>query len=141
MVYDKKRSGDPDYDDKVPADQHAAKVVRAGDGREVIMTESVGPVNPDGTHADIHDPAGDEGDHRPAPGDVATEPSTVQTYTPEDGPQPKVQDVEDLDREEAQRREADGDKSSSDTDAQRPVDAPKSEVPSAPRPTGRRTGK
>lgn len=140
MVYDKKRSGDPDYDDKVPADAHAAKVVRAGDGREVIMTASNGPVNPDGTHADIHDPAGDEGDNRPAPGDVATEASTVQTYTPEDGPKAEVQDVEDLDLEEAKRREAESDKQSGDAEGQ-PVDTAKSEVPVAPRPTGRRTGK
>ena len=125
MVYDKKRSGDPDYDDKVPAEQHAAKVVRAGDGREVYMTEATGPVNPDGTHADIRDPQGDAQDNRPAPGDVATEPSEVQTYTPEDGPQPKAVSVEDLDREEAKRREASDDKTSSDAEAEpRPVDAP-----------------
>lgn len=140
MVYEKKRSGDPDYDDKVPADQHAAKVVRAGDGREVIMTESNGPVNPDGTHADIRDPQGDAGDNRPAPGDVATEASTVQTYTPEDGSQPEPIDVDDLDREEAKRRESQDDKTSSDAETQ-PVDAPKPDAPSAPRPTGRRTGK
>ena len=94
MVYDKKRSGDPDYDDKVPAEQHAAKVVRAGDGREVIMTEATGPVNPDGTHADIRDPQGDAEDNRPAPGDVATEASAVQTYTADSAPKAEPIDVD-----------------------------------------------
>jgi hypothetical protein len=73
MVYDKKKSGDPDYDDKVPAEQHGAKVVRAGDGTEVYMTESNGPVNAFGAHVNLDEPA-DAGDNRPAPGDVATEP-------------------------------------------------------------------
>lgn len=146
MVYDKKRSGDPDYDDKVPADQHAAKVVRAGDGREVIMTEANGPINPDGTHADIRDPQGDAQDNRPAPGDVATEASEVQTYTAEDGPQPKAVSVDELEREENERRESQGDKQSSDTDQAaeappQPVDQPKVETPSAPRHAGRRSTK
>lgn len=127
MVYEKKRSGDPDYDDKVPADQHAAKVVRAGDGREVIMTESNGPVNPDGTHADIRDPQGDAGDNRPAPGDVATEPSTVQTYTPEDGPKPEPVDADDL--------ESDQTAGQSGGEAAQPVDQP------AAAPRGRRSTK
>jgi hypothetical protein len=77
MVYDKKKSGDPDYDDKVPAEQHGAKVVRAGDGTEVYMTESNGPVNAFGAHVNLDEPA-DAGDNRPAPGDVATEASTAQ---------------------------------------------------------------
>lgn len=87
MVYEKKRSGDPDYDDKVPADQQAGgKTVTAGDGREVFVSDSLGPVNPDGSHADLDDPKGDAADNRPAPGQVATEPSEVQTYSPEDTP-------------------------------------------------------
>jgi hypothetical protein len=87
VVYDKKRSGDPDYDDKVPMDQHAAKVVTAGDGTPVAMTMSNGPVNAvTGEHVNLDDPRGDELDNRPAPGEVATEPSRVQTYSAEDTP-------------------------------------------------------
>lgn len=86
MVHEKARSGDPDFDDKVPADQHAGKTVTAGDGREVLLTESNGPVHRDGTHANLDDPAGDAADNRPAPGGVATEVSEVQTYGPQDVP-------------------------------------------------------
>lgn len=86
MVYDKARSGDPDYDDKVPADQHSAKVVTAGDGTEVIMTKANGPVNRAGEHVNLDDPAGDAKDNRPVPGQVATEASEVQTYSAEDTP-------------------------------------------------------
>ena len=86
MVHEKKRSGDPDYDDKVPADAHVGKVVTAGDGREVRITEANGPQNLDGTHANLDDPKGDEGDNRPKPGDVAKEESTVQTYDTEATP-------------------------------------------------------
>ena len=28
MVYEKKKSGDPDYDDKVPAEQHAFRLLQ-----------------------------------------------------------------------------------------------------------------
>ncbi len=31
------------------------KVVRAGDGREIFLTESSGPVNRDGSHASLDD--------------------------------------------------------------------------------------
>lgn len=86
MVHEKKRSGDPDYDDKVPADQHVGQVVTAGDGREVRITEANGPQNLDGTHANLDDIKGDARDNRPAPGDVATEESTVQTYDAEATP-------------------------------------------------------
>lgn len=86
MVYEKKRSGDPDYDDKVPMSDQVGKVVTAGDGTPVRMTESLGPVGPDGSHFNLDDPKGDELDNRPAPGEVATEPSRVQTYTAEDTP-------------------------------------------------------
>lgn len=84
MVYEKNKSGDPDYDDKVPADVHAAKTVTAGDGTEVIMTEANGPVNALGEHVNLDDPKGEELDNRPAPGEVATEVSDVQTYTKQD---------------------------------------------------------
>jgi hypothetical protein len=80
VVHEKSKSGDPDYDDKVPADMHVGKVVTAGDGREVRITEANGPQNLDGTHAQLDDIKGEEGDNRPAPGEVATKPSEVQTY-------------------------------------------------------------
>lgn len=86
MVHEKKKSGDPDYDDKVPADQHVGTVVTAGDGREVRITEANGPQNLDGTHANLDDPKGEDGDNRPAPGGVATEVSDVQTYDAEATP-------------------------------------------------------
>jgi len=86
MVHDKSKSGDPDYDDKVPADRHVGKVVTAGDGREVRITEANGPQNLDGTHANLDDPKGEAGDNRPAPGGVATEESEVQTYDAKDTP-------------------------------------------------------
>lgn len=84
MVYDKAKSGDPDYDDKVPAEQHVGKTVTTPDGREVLITEAGGPVDPaTGAHASLDAPA-DEGDNRPAPGGVATEASSVQTYDRDD---------------------------------------------------------
>jgi hypothetical protein len=86
MVYDKSRSGDPDYDDKVPADQHSANVVTAGDGSPVIMSKSNGPISPQGEHVNLDDPAGTARDNRPAPGQVATEASEVQTYDAGDTP-------------------------------------------------------
>jgi hypothetical protein len=86
VVHEKKKSGDPDYDDKVPADRHVGKVVTAGDGREVRITEANGPQNLDGTHANLDDPKGDAGDNRPAPGEVAEEESSVQTYDTEATP-------------------------------------------------------
>lgn len=85
MVHDKAKSGDPDYDDKVPMEDQVGKTVTAGDGREVLISESVGPIDRvTGQHVNLDDPAGDAEDNRPAPGDVATEASTVQTYTAED---------------------------------------------------------
>lgn len=87
MVHEKKLSGDPDFDDKVPADAHAGgKVVNAGDGREVLVTESTGPTNPDGSHAAIGKSDAEQGDNRPAPGSVATEVSEAQVFDPADAP-------------------------------------------------------
>jgi hypothetical protein len=84
MVYDKAKSGDPDYDDKVPAEQHVGKTVTAPDGREVLLTEATGPVDRvTGQHVNLDAPA-DEGDNRPAPGGVADEASSVQTYDRDD---------------------------------------------------------
>ena len=84
MVYDKNRSGDPDFDDKQPADQHAAEIVTGADGRDVLLTEANGPIDRvTGAHASLDDKP-DAQDNRPAPGEVATETSEVQTYTAED---------------------------------------------------------
>lgn len=83
MVYDKAKSGDPDFDDKVPAEQHAGKTVTAPDGREVTVTEATGPVDTFGTHVNLDAPA-EDGDNRPAPGGVADEASEVQTYDRDD---------------------------------------------------------
>jgi hypothetical protein len=85
MVHPKKKSGDPDYDDKVPMDQQTGKLVTAGDGRQVLLTDNVGPVDAvTGQHVSLDDPKGDELDNRPEPGGVAEKHSEVQTYTAED---------------------------------------------------------
>ena len=84
MVYDKARSGDPDYDDKVPQEQHAGGVViSAGDG--VILSKVTGPVDAEGAHVNLaHAPS--DLDNRPSPGNVAEKASEVQDYEPEDTP-------------------------------------------------------
>jgi hypothetical protein len=107
MVYDKARSGDPDFDDKVPMDQHAAKVVTAGDGREVIMSPSLGPVDGTGQHVNLDDPLGESEDNRPVPGEVATEASTAQTYTAKDVPTASDDLGEVSSQEEAEKAVAD----------------------------------
>jgi len=85
MVYDKAKSGDPDYDDKVPAEQHMGKTVTAPDGREAIITEATGPVDAaTGQHVNLDAAPAGEGDNRPAPGGVAAEASDVQTYDRDD---------------------------------------------------------
>jgi hypothetical protein len=83
MVYDKARSGDPDYDDKQPPEHHAGNVVSAGDG--VFITPQGGAVDVNGAHVNL---AGtdEDGDNRPTPGNVAKVASTVQNYTSEDTP-------------------------------------------------------
>lgn len=81
MVHDKKRSGDPDYDDKVPMVEHVGETVTGADGQPVTITETAGPVNADGTHA-VLDGDPDEGDNRPAEGGEAKESSTVQRVEP-----------------------------------------------------------
>lgn len=81
MVHNKKKSGDPDYDDKVPMGQHAGgELTKDVDGNEVLVTETVGPVTAAGSHAVLSDQGVEDGDNRPAPGGVATEESTVQKY-------------------------------------------------------------
>jgi len=105
MVYDKNRSGDPDYDDKQPPEFHAGgAVVSAGDG--VIITPATGPVDASGAHVNL---AVDEQDldNRPSPGRVADKPSEVQQYSVEDTPtflEPTEADQADLKAiEEGQR--------------------------------------
>ncbi len=95
MVYDKKKSGDPDFDDKVPAGDHLT-VVTAGDGKVVgQLSDSLGPITPEGAHLSVIDP--EELDTRPAPGGVAEYKSDVQTYTAEDVPREEV-GLDSLDR-------------------------------------------
>jgi hypothetical protein len=84
MVYDKTRSGDPDYDDKQPPEFHAGGlVVSAGDG--VILSPTNGPVNAEGAHVNLAVDT-DDLDHRPSPGNVASQSSEVQDYSAEDTP-------------------------------------------------------
>jgi hypothetical protein len=131
MVHAKAKSGDPDFDDKVPMEDHVGQVVTAGDGTPVLMSESLGPVNAvTGEHVNIDDPKGDEGDNRPAPGDVATEQSTVQVAeAPPGAPEPKS--VDEFKRDEEKRQDSEDDQQSSD----------RLESEDVPRPRGRRTAK
>lgn len=91
MVYEKKRSGDPDYDDKQPPAQHGM-VKEAPDGTKYRVFENQGPTTLDGQHFNLadHDLSDLAGDNRPAPGEVATEPSTVQSYDPASAPSVEV---------------------------------------------------
>lgn len=90
MVHAKKKSGDPDYDDKVPAGDQI-KVVRAGDGTEIARLDpALGPVSATGEHVNLVDPKAEELDTRPAPGEVAEVKAEVQTYQPEDVPREEV---------------------------------------------------
>jgi hypothetical protein len=90
MVHEKKKSGDPDYDDKVPAGDQI-KVVRAGDGTEVARLDpALGPVNALGEHVNLVDPKAEELDTRPAPGEVAEVKAEVQTYDRADVPKETV---------------------------------------------------
>lgn len=90
MVHEKKKSGDPDYDDKVPAGDQI-KVVRAGDGTEVARLDpALGPVNALGEHVNLVDPKAEELDTRPAPGEVAEVKAEVQTYDRDDVPKEEV---------------------------------------------------
>jgi hypothetical protein len=86
MVYEKNKSGDPDFDDKVPLEQHGGKLATSPDGREVVIHEATGPVDRyTGEHVSMDSGATAEDlDNRPAPGGQAEKPSEVQTYKPED---------------------------------------------------------
>lgn len=82
MVYPKKRSGDPDLDDKQPPEFHqGGAIVSAGDG--VFITEAAGVVDANGAHVNLAVDTEDL-DNRPAPGEQATKPSSVQDYDSED---------------------------------------------------------
>jgi hypothetical protein len=83
MVYDKARSGDPDYDDKQPPEFHAGGVVSAGDG--VFITPQGGAVDVNGAHVNLAGST-EDGDNRPTPGNVAKYSSTTQDYQAEDTP-------------------------------------------------------
>lgn len=84
MVYEKTRSGDPDYDDKQPPEFHAGgQVVSAGDG--VLLSRVNGPVDAEGAHVNLSTSTEDL-DNRPSPGNVASAGSLVQDYTDEDTP-------------------------------------------------------
>lgn len=84
MVYEKTRSGDPDYDDKQPPEFHAGgAVVSAGDG--VIISPVTGPVDGNGAHVSLVTDERDQ-DNRPSPGNVASAGSLVQQYDEEDTP-------------------------------------------------------
>lgn len=84
MVYDKTRSGDPDYDDKQPPEFHAGgQVVSAGDG--VFLSQAGGPVDAEGAHVSLVTDTQDL-DNRPSPGNVAKAGSLVQDYDEEDTP-------------------------------------------------------
>lgn len=94
MVYEKKQSGDPDYDDKQPPEFHSGgPVVSAGDG--VRISPVTGPVNAEGAHVNL---AVDENDldNRPAPGETAEKASEVQQYDVKDTP--VYQEATDADR-------------------------------------------
>jgi hypothetical protein len=102
MVYEKRKSGDPDFDDKVPPGEHG-RVVTAGDGTPVaLLSESVGPVTLDGEHYNLGGEKAEDLDTRPAPGEVAEVKAEVQTYEPEDVP------FEEVSEEDAEKEQAEG---------------------------------
>lgn len=92
MVYDKNKSGDPDFDDKVPAAEHS-RVVKAGDGTEYLYSRSTGPSDAQGAHVNLDGPTPEELDTRPAPGEVATEKAEVQVADLSAAPKAKEADL------------------------------------------------
>lgn len=107
MVYEKNKSGDPDYDDKQPPEFHAGgQVVSAGDGVRIDPVN--GPVDAEGAHVSLVTSTEDL-DNRPAPGEVAKAGSLVQDYFPEDTPTEGVEvdaDNKDVDRIKAGQQAA-----------------------------------
>lgn len=133
MVYEKKRSGDPDYDDKQPPEFHAGGlVVSAGDG--VILSPVNGPIDAEGAHVNLA-VTEDDLDNRPAPGETATAPSSVQQYNEEDTPaygedvEADSEDVERIKASQASVQAANGPN----------VQAPQMEDVPAPKPAKRTT--
>jgi hypothetical protein len=87
MVHEKKKSGDPDYDDKKPIADQTGRLATSPDGREVIIHEATGPVDRyTGEHVSLDGPTAEDLDKRPAPGGQAEEESEVQTYSVKDTP-------------------------------------------------------
>jgi hypothetical protein len=141
MVHEKKKSGDPDFDDKVPAGDHLT-VVTAGDGKVVgRMDPALGPVTLEGAH--LAEVPAEDLDTRPAPGEVAEEKAEVQTYTAEDTPH------EEISLEEAHApAPAEDDKPAEPTPAPAeqepkptPAPAPAKSTPAKSGPTANRPGK
>lgn len=81
MVHAKKKSGDPDFDDKVPLRDQLGEVVEGPNGEPVRVTESVGPVNADGSHAALD--AAAEDDDRPDARN-ADVPKGLETIDPDE---------------------------------------------------------
>ncbi len=94
MVYDKAKSGDPDFDDKVPLEAHqGGETVTDADGNTARVTEANGPIKPDGSHASLDEKL-EDGDNRPAPGAVATEHSSIQVASQRPNDDGKAEPVE-----------------------------------------------
>jgi hypothetical protein len=133
MVYDKARSGDPDYDDKQPPEFHAGGVVvSAGDG--IFISPVTGPVDAEGAHVNL---AVDESDldNRPTPGNVASAPSEVQQYSAEDTPtyaEPTEVDRKDLDAITASQASVRGSAEKQGNTAVTTQDVAKAETPTTP---------
>ena len=140
MVYEKKKSGDPDYDDKVPLGDHN-KVVLAGDGTTVLahITPSLGPVSATGEHVNLVDPKAEELDTRPEPGGQAEVKAEVQTYTPEDVPREEVSVEEALAPIESAQQTMEPDKDTGGVKVN--ATDPMSDLPPAARTQGRGNAK
>lgn len=123
MVHPKKKSGDPDYDDKVPLEQHAGgTLVKTDDGREVFISDVNGPVDEFGAHVTLDGPTAEDLDNRPEPGGQATEASTVQTYSAEDTAPGKV-DAIPLEQYRAEQAKANEDAPAADAKVEAPAQA------------------
>jgi hypothetical protein len=90
MVHEKKLSGDPDYDDKVPLVAQVGYERTAPDGTKYLETPAQGLTTLEGEHFNLAAHSGGDarvaGDNRPKPGEVATEASTAQAASPVDFP-------------------------------------------------------
>lgn len=130
MVHEKKKSGDPDFDDKVPAGDHLT-VVTAGDGKIIgRLDPALGPVTPEGAH--LPQVSAEDLDTRPAPGEVAEVKSEVQSYTPEDTPHEEISMDEVVKAESTQTAGQSGDRAAAERSRQIAEPAPESSSPPAP---------